>query len=158
MSMSDCTSIASTTTSLAKIKSLLEKGNGLLSSLYLLRIRLSSDNKPFPLKNQEFQKVRAKVEKAFPNELPDLAKVQGGDLFYQKAPEIKAALEEVVGIIMSVYEFSSNSQGLLLSVPKDLQELPLEYTRLLVISYFDLLVSYMRVWMMLASVPYKFDS
>jgi len=144
-----------TSTLLAKLRSVQDRGCGLLCRLYLIRLQLApeSDERPSALTAPEYQKVRVRLERSFPTEAIDFSKFPGSESFVNRAADVRQGLVDVAHAAQDVHEFAVEAQTLLLTSANGLHGFRVEETRLLLHAYFDLLCCYMRVLMLFNSVP-----
>lgn len=133
-------------------EALLDLGTGLCCRLYNVKISFSKkESRPSVLVSSEYERLRQRVEKSFP-EFSDISKVQGYEHLKTNAHHIINELNFFNGILTDVAEFKKAASVELVDLSKDLVHCKLEYHRNVILIFFDLLVLYIRVLTLTASV------
>jgi hypothetical protein len=79
-------------------------------------------------------------------------KIENHDLFINRAASIIVSLQESIDIMRDISNFTNSAISLLLSIPREIIHFKLEKNSLISITYFDLLLCYMRILMLFSSI------
>jgi hypothetical protein len=111
-----------------RAKILADMAQGLLCRIYLVNSIMQSPNneKPAFLVDPELTKIRAKIDKSFP-EIPDLSKSGGIEILAGKAPTILEGLAEYEDVLIGVVDFARAAEPLLQDIPRELLDIRVKY-------------------------------
>jgi hypothetical protein len=132
---------------------LVDIGAGLLHQLYFTKAQILATDGRYSLANDAvLSKVRAKLEKKFPA-LPDFSKgIAGSDQFMQKTDDILRDFEPFHKVLEDVADFCVAAKELLTDYLVKIIDFRLRKNKPLMLVYFNLLTTYMRVLYLVESI------
>ena len=104
--------------------------------------------------NPDWQKVRSKLEKAFP-EIPNMTKVAGFESVMLSCPNVMNELAPVMDMMLELDEFLSVSYSTLMTFSSKVTKLDLSFNRSLCLLFMNLMRAHVRCYMLLASMNEK---
>ena len=136
---------------------LCDMANGLFCRIYKQKSDLNNNITKFQcLKNPDWQKIKQKLEKSFP-EVLDMTKVTGYDMISESQSVINTIneLTPFMDLLMDITDFLSLSGIMIVDLPTQVTELTLSFNRNICMLYLNLLRAHIQCYMLLASITEK---
>eukprot|EP00742_Colponemidia_sp_Colp-10_P004185 GILJ01004464.1.p1 GENE.GILJ01004464.1~~GILJ01004464.1.p1 ORF type:complete len:1153 (-),score=184.26 GILJ01004464.1:147-3605(-) len=136
-----------------KLIVLTDAAQGVLTRLHLLKTTcINADERTSCLRDRQLEKIVKSFVQSFPDAPRDLDKIAGYEQMQNSAKSIREELQEAYWTIKDALEFREAAYELLEDMAKNIISFKLDKNPDLMIGFMDVLVSYLQIHMLFASI------